>query len=47
MKKYTIEVSETLTKNIQVVANDETEAINKVRNDYNSQRIVLGSTDFV
>ncbi len=46
MKKYKIEVSERLSRIIEVEANTDNEAIEKIRNMYNNEEIVLDIEDF-
>jgi len=47
MKTFEIEVKEILTRTIEVKANTEDEALQIVRQDYNDEKIVLDSSDFV
>lgn len=43
---YRIEIMERLIKTIEVEANDENQALQKVREEYKSEEIVLNSDDF-
>lgn len=47
MSKYTIEVTETLQKQIQIEAQDETEALVKAHHKYLNEEIVLDETTLV
>ena len=47
MSKYTIEITETLQKQILIEANSESEAFKKISNLYKIGEIVLGAEDFV
>lgn len=47
MKTYTVEITETLQKQIKVKANSESEAIDIVQEQYDNEDIVLYSEDFV
>ena len=44
--KYNVEIIETLRKVVEVSANSEEEAIEKVQNMYFAEEIVLDSDDF-
>lgn len=46
MKKYIVEITETLVRQIQVVAVDGQSARNKVRQLYQQEKIVLDYSDF-
>ena len=46
MKKYSIEVLETLSRIVEVEANDEEEAIELVRQMYRKCEIVLDDSDY-
>ena len=46
-KKYTVRVSETLSRDVEVLANNKDEAINQVIGQYKDENIVLTSDDFV
>lgn len=46
-KKFTVEVTETLQRQVEVEASDEKEALNKVMDMYADEEIVLGYLDFV
>lgn len=45
MEKYTIVITETLTRKVEVFANSEDEALEKVEDMYDSEEIVLDYTD--
>ncbi len=47
MKKYKVEITETLQKIIEINSSSEEDAINQVRNDYGSEKITLDSNDFI
>lgn len=47
MKSFTIEVKETLSRVVEVNAENEEEAIEKVRNLYRTEEIILDSEDYV
>ncbi len=47
MKKYKIEITETLQRIIVIDALSEEDAIIKVKSEYSSERIILDSNDFV
>jgi hypothetical protein len=47
MGKFKVEVIETLSKLVDVEANDIDEAIDKVRNMYHDSDIVLSYDDFI
>jgi protein dpnD len=47
MKKYTIEITETLTRLVSIEAEDKYEAERIVREKYKSGEIVLDADDFV
>lgn len=46
MKKYSVEVTEKLSRVVDVIANNYDEAENKVDEMYNNQDIILDSSDF-
>lgn len=46
MKTYKIEIEETLTKVIEVEAENQEDAYDKVYEQYVNEEIVLGSEDF-
>lgn len=46
-KKFTVEVTETLQRQVEVEASDEKEALNKVMDMYADEEIVLDYVDFV
>jgi hypothetical protein len=47
MKKYKIEVKETLSRIIEVDASSQEEAYSKVKDLYQAEEIVLDADDFV
>ena len=47
MKNYTIEITETLQKQVTVKANSREEAIQKVRKEYFDCDIILDSNDYI
>ncbi len=47
MKKYKIEVTETLQRVVDIEANDYDEALTKIREQYRQEKIVLDWEDFV
>lgn len=47
MDKYVVSVYETLNKNIEVEAEDESDAIKKVKEKYNNQEIILSADDYL
>ncbi len=47
MKKYEVTIYETLSRSVEVEANDVDEAREKVRNMYIDEEIVLDSSDYV
>ena len=47
MKKFDVEITEYLQKTITVEADNETDAVDKVEEDYNKEKIVLDSSDFI
>ena len=47
MKFYTVEITETLRRTINVEARDYDEAINKVREAWRRSEIVLDADDFL
>lgn len=44
--KYEIKVSETLSRNVEVDAKNENDALEKIREMYFNEEIVLGGEDF-
>lgn len=44
--KYEVEVIETLARTIEVDADNVGDAVDKVRDDYNGENIVLDDTDY-
>ena len=47
MKRYLVEVTETLQKQITITANSREEAEQKVRNKYKNEEIVLDESDYI
>lgn len=47
MKKFTVEITETLQRQIEVEAADENEAISKVEEMYRNEEVVLDSGDYI
>lgn len=47
MKKFTVEITETLQRQIEVEAADENEAISKVEDMYRNEEVVLDSGDYI
>ena len=47
MKKFDVEITEYLQKTITVEADNETDAVSKVEEDYNKEKIVLDSSNFI
>ena len=47
MKTYAIEINETLSKVIEIEANTEEEALQKIKDLYQKESIVLDAEDFV
>ena len=47
MKTYKLELVETLSRIVEVEAESYEEALEKLEDDYNNQRIILDSNDFV
>ena len=45
--KYTISIIETLERQIEIEAKTKEEALNKVKNKYDKEKIVLDSNDHV
>lgn len=45
--EYTVEVTETLQRQIVVTTDNENDAYNKIKADYNDSKIVLDHTDFI
>lgn len=46
MAKYKVEITEYLQRTIEVEANDENDALDKVESDYYNEKIVLSADDF-
>ena len=47
MKKFTVEITETLQRQIEVEAADKNEAISKAREKYYNEEVVLDSGDYI
>ena len=47
MKKYTIEITETLQKRVSVLADSKDQAYKKVKEMYNNEEIILDSGHYV
>uniref|UniRef100_UPI00402AA3B8 DpnD/PcfM family protein n=1 Tax=Thomasclavelia ramosa TaxID=1547 RepID=UPI00402AA3B8 len=47
MKKYLVEITETLQKQITINANSREEAEQKVRDKYKNEEIVLDESDYI
>lgn len=47
MKKYTVEITETLQKQIEVKANSKEEALIIVKNKYRKGEEILTETDYI
>lgn len=47
MKKYKITITETLSREVEVNADSEQEAIQKVSDDYRAEKYVLSSEDYM
>jgi len=47
MKKYYVIITEYLTKEIEIEAESDVEAIIKVKNKYRNEEIILGAEDHV
>ena len=46
-KKFTVEVTETLQRQVEIEAENEQEALQKVKELYRDEEIVLGWQDFI
>jgi len=46
MKKFIIEITETLQRRVEVEAESEESAMSKIRNQYSKEDIVLDSSDY-
>lgn len=46
-KKFTVEITETLQRQIEVEASDRDEAISKVEEMYRDEEVVLDSGDYI
>ena len=47
MDKYVVSIYETLVQNIEVEAEDYSDAIKKVKEKYNNEEIVLSADDYL
>lgn len=47
MNKFDVEITEYLQKTVTVEADNETDAVSKVEEDYNKEKIVLDSSNFI
>ena len=47
MNKYTIEITETLQRQIEIEANDHDEAFKIIKRKYRNGEIVLDSNDYI
>lgn len=47
MKKFIIEITETLQRQIEVEAESKDTAMSTIRNQYSKQEIVLDSSDYI
>lgn len=47
MKKFTVEITETLQRQVEVEAEDDNEAISKVEEMYRNEEVVLDSGDYI
>lgn len=47
MKKYLVRITETLIKDVEVEAESELDAVNKVEDAYDKAEIVLDDTSYV
>lgn len=47
MDKYIVSIYETLATNIEVEAEDYSDAIKKVREKYNNEEIILSADDYL
>lgn len=47
MKKFIIEIQETLAKIIEINANSEEEAISTIQDLYRNERIILNAEDYI
>ena len=46
MSKYKVEISETLSRIIEIKAESEKDALNKIKDLYNHEKIILDSNDY-
>ena len=47
MKKYIVEITETLQKQVEVEANSKEEALRLVKNKYRNEEIILDSENYI
>ena len=47
MKKYLVEITETLQKQITITANSREEAEQKVKEKYRNEEIILNESDYI
>ena len=47
MKKFKIEITETLQKTIEVESNNKEEAVHKVMKMYKNEEVILNYNDFI
>lgn len=47
LKKYTVEITETLQRQIHIKASSEGDAISEVKRHYNKEEIILDHSDYI
>lgn len=47
MKKFKVEITETLQKIVEVEANNKEEAVHKVMKMYKNEEVILNDNDFI
>lgn len=47
MQKYQVEINETLSRIIEVEAENENDAVSKIKDLYRKEKIVLDSSDYI
>lgn len=47
MQKYQVEINETLSRMIEIEAENEKDAVNKIKDLYKKEEIVLDSNDYL
>lgn len=47
MKKFKINIKEVLEREVEIIADTEEEAIERIYSKYNNEEIVLDETDFI